>query len=95
MAAVNPLQVMLQPVLRQLNPWIVPVSEVIIALALLYCLLLMARVARYPKNEEDAAESRQKAQRNLLNGIISSVLLVIIILLIRWGLSALSVWIGI
>lgn len=95
MAAVNPLQVLLQPVLQQLNPWITPVSEVVIALVLLYCLLLTARVARYPKDDENAAESRRKAQLNLRNGIISGILLTAVILLIRWGLEALSAWIGI
>ena len=95
MAAVNPLKVMLEPVIRLLAPWIVPVSEVAIALALLYCLLLAARAARYPKDDEKAAEYRQKAQINLRNGILSSVLLVALILLIRWGLNALAVWIGI
>lgn len=95
MTAANPLQIMLQPVLQQLNPWIVPVSEVVIALVLLYCLLLTARVARFPKDDENAAESRQKAQINLRNGIISGILLTVIILLIRWGLTTLSAWIGI
>jgi len=95
MAEVNPLKVMLEPVLRYLSPWITPASEVVIALALLYCLLLTARVARFPKDDADAAESRQKAQVNLRNAIISSVLLVAVVLLIRWGLFSLIAWTGI
>ena len=65
-----------------------------IALALLYCLLLTARVARYPKDDPDAAESRQKAQINLRNAIISSLLAVGVVLLIRWGLESLVRWVG-
>ena len=95
MTAVNPLQVMLEPILRQLQPWVTPVSEVVTALALLYVLLLTARVARYPKEDADAEEARQKAEVNLRNGIISSVLVVAVVLLIRWGLESLAGWVGI
>lgn len=94
MAEVNPLKVMLEPVLRSLAPWIIPASEVTIALALLYCLLLTARVARYPKGDPDAADARRKAQVSLRNAIISSLLVVAIVLLSRWGLESLIRWIG-
>lgn len=91
---VNPLQVMLQPVLQFLQPWITPVTQVIAALALLYCLLLTARVAKYPRSDEEHGEARKKALRNLRNGVISSLLVIALALALRWGLLTLGDWIG-
>lgn len=92
---VNPLQVMLQPVLQFLQPWITPVTQVIAALALIYCLLLTARVAKYPRSDGEHEETRKKALRSLRNGVISSLLVIALTLALRWGLQALGVWIGV
>ena len=91
---VNPLQVMLQPVLQFLQPWVTPVTQVIAALALLYCLLLTARVFKYPRSDAEHEESRKKSLRSLRNGVISSLLVIALSLALRWGLLTLGDWIG-
>lgn len=91
---VNPLRVMLEPVLQFMQPWTAPISQLVTALALLYCLLLTARMCRFPKSDPSCADARRKAMRSLRNGIISSALVVIVAFLLRWGIDALSRWIA-
>lgn len=93
MSAVNPLQVMLEPILSFLSPWTAPASQLVTALALLYCLLLVARVHRFPKTDPGCAESRKKALLHLRNGAISSASVILLVFLLRWGVDALSRWV--
>lgn len=93
MSGVNPLRVMLEPVLAFLLPWVQPVSHVVTALALLYCLLLATRVCRYHKNDPDTAEARKKCLLSLRNGILSSAAAVAVVFILRWGIEFLSRWI--
>ena len=93
MSGVNPLRVMLEPVLNFLIPWVQPASHVVTALAILYCLLLATRVCHYHKNDPDTAEARKKCLVSLRNGILSSVAAVAVVFALRWGIELLSRWI--
>lgn len=84
---------MLEPVLNFLQPWTEPASHLVSALALLYCLLLIARVHRFPKNDSGCAEARKKALIHLRNGVISSVAAILLVFALRWGVGALAQWI--
>lgn len=83
----NPFDTVSKPVIDLLNMALTPALGIVGALGAIYCVLLGAKLA---KAEEP--QDREKAKNSLKNAIVGFLLIFILIVVLKLGMTAMSNW---
>ncbi len=83
----NAFSTMLGPIVSLINTAIAPILTLIVAIGAIYCIFIGVKIA---KAEEP--QDREKAKQQLKNAIIGFLLIFILIVALRLGLSPLQSW---
>lgn len=87
LAANNPFQSMVEPVIALINMAIAPALLLVGALGTIYCIVLGIKLAR-----ASDPQSQSKARENLKNAVIGFVLIFVLIVVLKVGMDPLIQW---
>lgn len=87
--AENPFDTMASPIISLVNMAVTPAIGIVGALGAIYCILLGAKIA---KAEEP--QDQMKAKMALKNAIIGFVLIFVLLVALKLGVTAMSGWVN-
>jgi len=89
LAAANPFQAVVTPIVGLLNMVIAPALALVGAIGAIYCIILGAKLA---KAEEE--QDREKAKGALKNALIGFVSIFVLLVVLRLGMDPMIAWVN-
>lgn len=89
LTAANPFDSMATPIISLINMAVTPAIGIVGALGAIYCILLGAKIA---KAEEP--QDQMKAKLALKNALIGFVLIFVLLVALKLGVTAMSGWVN-
>lgn len=83
----DPFNTMVSPIVELINSALTPVIALVVAVGAIYCVFLGLKLAKAEEPQE-----REKAKQHLKNAIIGFLLIFILIVALRVGLTPLQNW---
>ncbi|MCC8015748.1 MAG: pilin [Eubacterium sp.] len=85
--ASNVFSTIIGPIVTLINNAVVPILTLVVAIGAIYCIFVGVKIAKAEEPQE-----REKAKQQLKNAIIGFLLIFVLIVALRLGLSPLEKW---
>ncbi|MCD8089614.1 MAG: pilin [Clostridiales bacterium] len=83
----NTFSTILGPIITLINTAVAPILTLVVAIGAIYCIFIGVKIAKAEEQQD-----REKAKQQLKNAIIGFLLIFVLIVALRLGLSPLQSW---